>query len=952
MPGNFGIPNEDASLDALGGVIDANSDALEEIIVAAQYPLTALITDNDCLLDGIAKRAQRLLNTALKSTNTELANIANALVAHLGALTGATQEELNRALALADDAAPTAEDAPEQVALGDVGPDIQDVLEGDAAAGGDFGIPAANQAPAQRQGEQAAGPLAGFGVAGAAAEQFFPPEGVPLPQARSVPCAMGGRDLPLPDIIAQGLPVPGSPAFYDHIDEYIAGFDIIGDQLIAFGVENINKENLRALFQAYKAQNAKRGKNQSLFTQAVVLGAEYLIDHSDTVFEIFTKAVKCAWSLAQILTPQCNLKIVAGVVVCKSILSVLREIQAGWDAFVWAVAKIRVEIPHVENILDHLLAYACPTEVPSPQEATEAWIKGYMDTKKRDTIYRWHGINPEGYKEIAESRGEMLSAHEIIQFLRRAKQDNQTQIDALKSRGFVRPDEAEVAVELYDELPSINDHLHWLQRNVFNDEYTRKYQLDEGFEERFWVKYGADLEAQGYTKERARNEYMAHWIMPSPEQMREFMYRLRPEKVGELGSFTADDYNRILSEQDYSVRARQWFVDTRYRVPALGYLRDMYRQGVIGDDELRGYHQDLGYSHDDSERFVRIDRIQRDRMRATQAHGWNPVAIAKAYATRQRDAEWVKATMADLGYTLNDAIALAERADMELSGQIATRARSKLLTTTVSQVSNALKVGVVDVAEATRLLVLVGWPEPLAMGVAQLQATQANVDRVKHAINQLRSAYHRGEITQLFVQEQMASIGITPQAVSSYLAAWQIERTPARKRRTAAKIVNDVAEGMLDTAQALVLLTNLGYEDADRELYMADARRKVVEVVGGASIADTLSGAQRDRTLAQLARHAGALSKTLIAEAKEQVSVAKLQKWASLGTIRKAEFVSRMRLYGYDDPTIELYWSEACAKKNAACEQPPVAPVTPVTPSAGANGDGEGSGGANPPVPE
>jgi hypothetical protein len=33
-------------------------------------------------------------------------------------------------------------------------------------------------------------------------------------------------------------------------------------------------------------------------------------------------------------------------------------------------------------------------------------------------------------------------------------------------------------LDLYDELPTIQDHLHWLQRNVFDDAYVNDYNLD------------------------------------------------------------------------------------------------------------------------------------------------------------------------------------------------------------------------------------------------------------------------------------------------------------------------------------------------------------------------------------------------------------------------------------------------------------------------------------------
>jgi hypothetical protein len=154
--------------------------------------------------------------------------------------------------------------------------------------------------------------------------------------------------------------------------------------------------------------------------------------------------------------------------------------------------------------------------------------------------------------------------------------------------------------------------------------------------------------------------------------------------------------------------------------------------------------------------------------------------------------------------------------------------------------------------------------------------------------------------------------------------------TPNRKRRSAAQIVNDLSLGEISRAEALLRLTNLGYEDADKRLFLADAQRKVI-----AREQQVLAAEQRTERL-----HAAAVEKAqrqAAAQAKEQLQylmrispVDKMQKWAKLGLLGRDKFYERLRTYGFDDPDIERYYEEACSAKNASCVD--VSPILPGPP--------------------
>lgn len=951
MPGNFGIPSDGARLDLLADVTDANSELLESVIEALLHPVSLVLTDNECLLDRVGKHLKRLFGKETSDNDVQLHRIVDALYAHLALVSGANEDELNRALAIASQLNPAGDVLPEALQPVAQPQDIQDVLlaQQPAALVGGGLLNVGAPPPAQPAGVQDA-LAAAIDFFGLDVKEGDQPAAAPFARPASVPCGPGGSEWTLPDILQKGLPIPGSAAFYEQIDSYIAVFEDIGNIVVGAIQHDLTPEKLIRALRNMGGGEKQRAAN-TLVSKVVLDAMEWLLAHSAPVTQTIQRAVTCAWELAKVLTPDCRLGVVLGLTVARGVVRTIADIEGGWDAFVWAIAHVRIEVPTVETFLDHLLAYACPMELPSPAEATEAWVQGRITQDRRDVIYRWAGINPETYDAIARSRLERVQPHEYIQYLRRTGVSEEGQVALLTERVFHDREEAAAFVKLYDELPTIQDHLHFLQRNVFDDQYVKDYELDSGFVERFWPKFGAQLRALGMTEEIARLHYEAHWINASPEQMREFVYRLRPDKVGDAASFTAQDYERLLAEQDYSPKQRAWFTATLFRVPALGYLRDQYRQNLLTDEQMQGYHRDLGYSEDDSKRFVAIDKLQRDRMRATQAHGWNPAALAKAYALRQKDGLFVVDQMEALGYTREEAIALMERADIEIQGQVVTRARSRLLSRAVSQIGSAIRVGVLDVDAAASTLMRLGFPETQARGVAQLESATAQTERIKHAIGQLRSAFHRGEVDAVFCSQQLRSLGVVDSVVRAYVSAWLLERTPDRKRRTAAKIVSDVAEAQLSTEEALVRLQNLGYEDADRQLYLADARRRTVEIRADRNIAETLSGTARMNVQAQLARTSDRLSKRLITDLQKSAPIPKLQKWAKLGVIRKDEFYSRMRLYGIEESTIELWWKDACSAKDAQCEGSETPAVSPQANGQGSDTAGSAASGPAAPVP-
>jgi hypothetical protein len=745
----------------------------------------------------------------------------------------------------------------------------------------------------------------------------------PLPPGETQPeCSV--LKLPSLDFTGQALLHVGSPQWCTDIEPVMRMMSQIGDAILKWAVDNLDPEYLVGALEPEPGIGLISPIWDAV-SKMIVRIKNWLKCLTKSALSGIRDILKYTYQVGPLLLGE-QWSVYGGVNTIRLFVRSLEKIRLGTDAGVWLTGDFSIEFKELLKILDYLANWSIQQEIPHAPDAIEAYLKGTITEDYLKCLLALNGCFWDTWKPIIDARRERLHAKELIEYGRRNDWPDAVILDQLKKLGFINPDESQAVLDLYWEIPSISDHLHWLQRNVFDDEYVRDYQLLDGFKDRFWSKFGKQLEIKGMKEEYAALHYAAHWINPAPSQLLEMVYRLRPDKPGVQHPFTISDYQRILAEQDVGPFFQPRFAEIANKIPALGYIRDMYHWGVIDDAQLQSYHQDLGYSQDDSINFVKVDKINRARQLASSGHGWTPAALGQAWSVRAITQEFLIDKMLEQGYSGEMAQDTMDRADMEIQRTILMRARSRLLMTTTTQVRNAVKVGVMDAQQAAQTLQSLGWPQSFAVGIAQIDVASANVDRIASTVKTIRGAYLRGEVDKVFAVQSLTQLGIVPTAIQSYIANWSIQQTPNRKRRTASQIVSDVTNGHITVADALSRLDNLGYNDADRMLFMADARAKVAKVEASKAAADLKAGRAKEAELAKLQRLAERQAKQILAALKQQAPVSKLTQWAKLGLITHDTFTSRMRLYGYNDDSIRLQWEAACQAKNAACVEPPTQP--------------------------
>lgn len=521
-----------------------------------------------------------------------------------------------------------------------------------------------------------------------------------------------------------------------------------------------------------------------------------------------------------------NRNAIMGTQLAKGFIASLADFTVHTEGGLGMSMKVGYNFTFVITILDHLLSWLWQGEMPTSPEAAECYLKGTITREQYECWLKLNGLDPKTYQPVLESKKERLTPPELIQYLRRIGMPDDFIATQLVRRNAFADVDAAGAVLNYDELPSVSDFLHWLQRNVFNDEYVQDYGLLDGFEDRFWAKFGQDLHALGVKKEYAELHYAAHWLNPSPGQLRDFVFRLRPGRDPDGWTFTADDYKRILAEQDVAPYFQDRFAATIYNLAPAGTLRDLFRLGKISRDELVAGYQDLGYSPATAEQFAAADDITRVRQRRSQYGGWTARNVVRAVVLGQMDYQIGLNHFFNLDYDQEEYDDALQAGRAALQERIYTRALSRQVSAVVGQIRAAQTAGVLDPDSAAGSLAQLGFPAPQAAAIAQATDAAMRTGLVVKAKARLRSAYLAGEIDEQFATIQLGNLGVTASSIALELAEWRIARTPNRKRRTAAQYISDLTSGLLHESEVRARLTNLGYESSDIDLFIAQARLK------------------------------------------------------------------------------------------------------------------------------
>jgi len=370
--------------------------------------------------------------------------------------------------------------------------------------------------------------------------------------------------------------------------------------------------------------------------------------------------------------------------------------------------------PNITQPIQQRLNFLCPYSVPPPQSAAAAWLAGEIS---EDTLRCWirsAGFLWPEFARTVEAARSKLSAGELTALWRRKEITREQLADQVRKLGFIREEDKAFA-KLSEAVPPVPELIRMMVRDVEDKQIVQRFKLDADFNKKWTGRVKEWGEYQGISEEYARNEWRAHWEIPSPTQMFTMFQRLRNRPAGDPERVTRSDMVLALQQQDIPQFWIDKFLAITFRPIPLRNLRQAFASGAIDKEGLRDGLKDVGFgdgpADDLTEAEVRRKQVAFRSHWAVKAAVDAEVSISQALAELEGDG----ASQEDLTV---------------LDDWIKVQAQLKTKQICIPQISRQFLSGQINAGELTVRLSAIGLePQQVQLLEARLDCQQKTADR-------------------------------------------------------------------------------------------------------------------------------------------------------------------------------------------------------------------------------
>jgi hypothetical protein len=263
------------------------------------------------------------------------------------------------------------------------------------------------------------------------------------------------------------------------------------------------------------------------------------------------------------------------------------------------------------------------------------------------------------------------------------------------------------------------------------------------------------------------------------------------------------------------------------------------------------------------------------------------------------------------GYTPKQINDMAEVAILEKRSKDAERLRKTALASYAKQAMQSYEDGIIDPASAIAAMVATGVPMDAARTTIATSELRVKTKLVSSIVQSLRRGYLSGELTRSEVTSALLAAGISLPRSDQYLTLWTAQQTFRRKAATTADIVKWIKEGYLSATVGRQRLKNLGWQDPDVMLMIAEADHALQAMKTKQQKLAATAEKDRVKQLVQLQKQQQTALKQTQSIIKQHSSPAKLVKWYAAHIIDETLFRSRLSAMGYDQTDINGLFDEA-----------------------------------------
>lgn len=417
------------------------------------------------------------------------------------------------------------------------------------------------------------------------------------------------------------------------------------------------------------------------------------------------------------------------------------------------------------------LNYLCQWHIPSTQELTAAWARGWLEPEEWDYGVKLNGDCLPWQKKLRELARVRIGITDAYRLWKLDKIDSDEFKRALIEQGVDWERDQGFWGDAVQQYPGMQDLVRMMMRDVEDPAVIERFKLDAEFDDK-WTgtlkQWGA---AQGVPDDVALRYWRAHWQAPSPQQIFEWVHRLRGDDRDPNDPFaqvtvTLDDARKFLQIADYVPGLIDAYVATSYRPFTRVDIRRMWRVGVFTTKaEVRRAYRDLGSDQGHAEKL----------------------------------------------------------ADFTVKTEAAARAKF-LGKTGEADVTRALVRGLISEDEARTLYQEAGLEAEQTEARIKAAGIRADIDDRNRVRESLRKRFFMGEFTAGQLQGELSAAGVPTDTVSRLARVWQAERNARQKHPTIDMLCKWWMRNLITLDDFFTRVRNLNYPERDALLVVQNCQ--------------------------------------------------------------------------------------------------------------------------------
>jgi len=519
-------------------------------------------------------------------------------------------------------------------------------------------------------------------------------------------------------------------------------------------------------------------------------------------------------------------------------------------------------------------------------------------------------LSTECWQAAWESAKEIATFEQLVEIVNRQLAGDDVMIARLGRLGYYDTDVKKEMTNLRYDIPGPADLVRFSVRHVWEPDLVADIGYDEefpgaiidvwhamkGLDYKLFTGPFADQVASALGGEGAnfaiannyaergipeptwaRAYWWSHWVLPSPGQGYEMMFRLRPGRDPKYDppeakglEFTFDDLKLLLRANDYPPKYRPLLSAIAHRMPGVRFIRDFRKQGVY---DFRAVLE---------------------------------------WALR-----W--------GYSEQDALDIASDIEASVTGAEQKKTSCKGCATC----DQAFEVGVLSRDELQQCYTDYGMPPEEAAKNAGLADLKLAVKRGREIVGNVRKRFLRGTLNAQQASQLLQQWGIKIDRVQNYLADWQLEFEAGRKELSAAQAVKYACQGIISVEDLVTRLTNLGYPPDDQNALISEA----AVCASNLAAEQAAKVARADRQAKADAYTAARRARQSLVEAQRYLAShgtpKQLHDWFCAGTVGESEVWTRLNALGWPDVDITRFLGDCKSGRKPTIKSVGQAPVIP-----------------------